>query len=667
MNTLLYNYNKKKASLLEIYTELLDKKVIPCEFGSIKHTIQEIDELKQTLEDEVFTISVCGQINAGKSTFLNYLLFNGESVLPADDTPWTAKLSTISYGEKEEAIVTFYSTEEWSCLKEQSCVNDHGANVTYYDLFLKEEVDRIALDEGIYAEEFIKPTARIQKNIPLSTLEAYVAKGGKYTPFVNHIQIETTNELAKGVTFVDTPGLNDRNVLRSKVTEDWISRSSAVIYLLYTGQPLGNSDYDFIDKHLLAVPSSKIMFVVTKADTSSDYQGAVDYIDETLRLDENLKKRKLLEDKKVYPISTISAIIDEKNINNIELSEDEEFHLERIEDECPEFLENKGYVPNLIEAVQENIMKDKGYAILEKHIRTIEAIVEHKSKELELRSTKAEDLVDNLKLSVGEMQAKVNSLTETSKDISRIEKDYKDCVKSIQTNEDNDLIVLIKELRDQSIDTFKNHKDLLNCSTNNLYIEAAYIAKNIIENSIMRVPDLLKDNSLENKISGIQETFNKKIKDVLNKRLECKYQMFFPSVFSIDDCLKNIDTSKLSQDALKKLKVSTCIFFTDKEATRANIRNSFAKELEEIFEENVINKVKGGVQKSVEAYSSEFLEPLYGELKKYQSELAELIVHRKNSDCEMNEAKQKLAKCCEVQETYKELSKVLLCQLDEIK
>ena len=68
------------------------------------------------LHDEKFTIAVCGVVKAGKSTFLNSLLF-GRDILPAFDTPMTAKLTFIEYTDKANyATITFYSKEEWAQL-----------------------------------------------------------------------------------------------------------------------------------------------------------------------------------------------------------------------------------------------------------------------------------------------------------------------------------------------------------------------------------------------------------------------------------------------------------------------------------------------------------------------------------------------------------------------
>ena len=110
-------YQQQKQNLLSAFNLLKEYKFIPIKVGDEQINEDEIKKHKENLINEIFTISVCGQINAGKSTLLNYLLFKDEEVLPADDTPWTAKLTTVKYGEKKSANITFYTEEEWNTLK----------------------------------------------------------------------------------------------------------------------------------------------------------------------------------------------------------------------------------------------------------------------------------------------------------------------------------------------------------------------------------------------------------------------------------------------------------------------------------------------------------------------------------------------------------------------
>ena len=86
---------------------------------------EALDELQRELaikvesyrqQEQTLSIGVMGQVKAGKSTFLNALLFNGEAVLPEAATPKTANLTRISWGEKPTPAVASYSLQGWSDL-----------------------------------------------------------------------------------------------------------------------------------------------------------------------------------------------------------------------------------------------------------------------------------------------------------------------------------------------------------------------------------------------------------------------------------------------------------------------------------------------------------------------------------------------------------------------
>ena len=65
-------YEAKKQALLESYDLLM-----LCEHIDNK---DDIKLQKEQLKQEKFIISICGAIKTGKTTLLNYLLFNGEEM-----------------------------------------------------------------------------------------------------------------------------------------------------------------------------------------------------------------------------------------------------------------------------------------------------------------------------------------------------------------------------------------------------------------------------------------------------------------------------------------------------------------------------------------------------------------------------------------------------------
>ena len=52
-------------------------------------------------EDRKLNIGIIGRVKAGKSTFLNSLLFDGKNVLPSAVTPKTAALTRIEYDDEK--------------------------------------------------------------------------------------------------------------------------------------------------------------------------------------------------------------------------------------------------------------------------------------------------------------------------------------------------------------------------------------------------------------------------------------------------------------------------------------------------------------------------------------------------------------------------------------
>lgn len=379
-------YVQQKENLLKTYDDLIKYNFVPCKQDNTEITEGSIRELQNNLEKEEFIITVCGQIKAGKSTLLNYLLFNSESILPVDDTPHTAKLTIIQYGKENGAKVCFYTKDEWKELKEKKIVDEEtGKERSYYEEYLKNDIDRVAY-EGIYGEEFIREASYCHEERDLKQLGKYVSKDGVYTPFVKQVEVTINNEFIKDVKIVDTPGLNDPNEFRSRITHDWIMNSNAVIFLIYTGQPLSSTDLDFIDKHLSPISSKKIVFATTKIDSQPDYKRVIDYIDRNLRSHPALKRRHLLEGQEVYPISTLAAVIAHKIANNKPFTEGEKYQHERIKEKMPEIIEKGGYMDDFIKGIEQHIMKDKGNSIIESHKRKIQSICEAKINEVRLKN-----------------------------------------------------------------------------------------------------------------------------------------------------------------------------------------------------------------------------------------------------------------------------------------
>ena len=73
-------------------------------------------------EEHLFSLAVIGQVKAGKSTFLNALLFGGQSLLPQAASPKTAVLTRLEYAPETSLTVEYYTEEDWELLRRSAAV-----------------------------------------------------------------------------------------------------------------------------------------------------------------------------------------------------------------------------------------------------------------------------------------------------------------------------------------------------------------------------------------------------------------------------------------------------------------------------------------------------------------------------------------------------------------
>ncbi|HHH54555.1 MAG TPA: hypothetical protein ENK91_12920, partial [Bacteroidetes bacterium] len=363
---MLQEYKDKKNKLLNQYDKILKFPNILSEDIKIEH----IQEKKKQLEEEHFFVSFTGQIKAGKSTLINALLF-GEEVIPSDDTPHTAKITIIKYGEKPMLEATFYSKEEWEVLE---------SNQEFYEEFLKPDIEK-SVNKGVYVNEIINKTAKIKKENDLENLTEYVARDGKYTPFVNLVTLYYPNEILKEITIVDTPGTNDPNKLRDKVAKEWIHKTNANIYITYANQAMDKVDIDFIDNFLLSVPKEQKLTVVNKIDSVNDTDGLEEYITELLA-DESLKRREIVSDREsLVLVSGLGALIDKMLTKELSLNEELEYYAKELDEKG--FLEPENHKLSTLEKmIEQKLIQNKGQNILETHIKFLDSLFEKRVIEL---------------------------------------------------------------------------------------------------------------------------------------------------------------------------------------------------------------------------------------------------------------------------------------------
>ncbi len=406
---MLKEYKKEKSNILNQYNRLLDLDNIL----DGKITKSDIEDKKQQLEDEHFFVSFTGQIKSGKSTLINAFLF-GDEIIPTDDTPHTAKITIIKYGLTPKLEATLYNKNEWEELK---------SNSEFYNKFLKPDIEK-SISNGVYIDELIYNSPKILKENSLTNLREYVARGGKYTPFVNSVTIYYPNEILKEITIVDTPGTNDPNQLRDRVAKEWVHKTDANIYITYANQAMDRVDIEFIDKFLLGVPKEQKITVINKIDTINSRDGLNEYIDE-LFSNEELKRREILTTKEnLVLLSGLGALIDKMLNSNIPLSQDLDYYAKELEKNG--FLEPKNHNLNELERVIDaKLIENRGENIILSHKSFIKSIFDKKidsiTRDIEINEEKLKELSkdrDALKLNLIKIDELEEFISKKEDDIS---------------------------------------------------------------------------------------------------------------------------------------------------------------------------------------------------------------------------------------------------------
>ena len=258
------------------------------------------EKVEQSLQEgRALKIGIVGEVKAGKSSFLNALLFRGNNVLPQASTPMTAALTKISYGETPSAKIEFYNEKDWENIEALAGEYDKEVDKKYNEYLQKQEKLRNSLKPPVIkTKEELLPTFQIPDNLKgckelvtmfhtskenlynyLGTkkevsiddvktgLDNYIGANGSFTPIVKHVELKINEEILQDFEIVDTPGLNDPIVSRCMVTKKFLSECDVVFLLSYTGQFLTQEDIGFMCKTLPGEGVKEIIIVGSKFDS----------------------------------------------------------------------------------------------------------------------------------------------------------------------------------------------------------------------------------------------------------------------------------------------------------------------------------------------------------------------------------------------------------------
>lgn len=310
LNTTYFKKLHEIGKVLETGRSMIDEQYIDSfnlELKQVEDGWQDVVDTNRTLK-----IGIVGGVKAGKSSFLNALLFRGRDILPKAATPMTAALTKISYSETPYAKIVFYEDKDWNAILQNAATFDerletaisnekkrraeskksmytrklqNNMAAVQWDSLDQYTIERLKknIDEEFRACKELAEMADTRgvvvntllgsdQEIPLSDnleadLKEYVGADGKYTPFVKYIELGMNEPVLKDLEIIDTPGLNDPIVSRSIVTKRFLKNCDAAFLMSFCGQFMSAQDVTFLLKALPQEGIGHVVLIGSKFDS----------------------------------------------------------------------------------------------------------------------------------------------------------------------------------------------------------------------------------------------------------------------------------------------------------------------------------------------------------------------------------------------------------------
>ena len=264
---------------------------------------EKMDQLTQSIqkklekfrtEDRKLTLAVVGRVKAGKSSFLNELIFQGKDILPHSFRPKTATLTKIEYGAHPHMTITYYRPVEWEQLEKLAKQESSTRKDVKTAKELVNDVKNSGLDVKPYlakGQEIIDMPDEAQME---SVLDTYVGANGQLTPIVKNVTLCINRPELEGLSIVDTPGTNDPIVSRTQATKDFLAECDVVFYLTEASQLLDGQDIDLLQTQLPGQGVGDIRLIASKFDdVVLDASEAYDSLEEAILAEKEKIQRRV--------------------------------------------------------------------------------------------------------------------------------------------------------------------------------------------------------------------------------------------------------------------------------------------------------------------------------------------------------------------------------------
>ncbi|WP_037306613.1 dynamin family protein [Ruegeria halocynthiae] len=246
--------------------------------------------LKTRMENFTASVTLVGQVKAGKSSIVN-ILAGRPALLPSDVNPWTSVVTTLNINTRTEgdkrAKFTFFEQEEWDNLMVGGGRLGELANRAGAD----DEMDDIRRQIG---EMKAKSEERLGQHFDLllgqshqydyfddELIQRYVCLGDQDDPDINpktgrFADVTKSAELYMDIPqypislkLCDTPGVNDTFMVREQITLRSLRGSEVCVVVLAASQALTTMDMALM-RIIAQFENRQIILFVNRIDELAD-------------------------------------------------------------------------------------------------------------------------------------------------------------------------------------------------------------------------------------------------------------------------------------------------------------------------------------------------------------------------------------------------------------
>ena len=470
----------------------------------------EASSILEQINKDVLTIGIIGQMNVGKTSLVNSLIF-GDNTLPTSETPMTAALTYITYAEKRTAVAEMLTFDDYSEIMEKYNTPITNENKTEIES-AKNLINKIK-DIPNVSEMFGKIV-----NVDFKDFGDYVGADGKYTSLVKLMRLTWDNERLKGICIVDTPGYNDPVTSRELTTKRFLSQANVIIWVQDVAQNFTKPDIELINTQIPKSGIGKLVSAINKKDsvTTQDLEQVLQRASEDKkRISENNPDlSEILNTCKIIPISSIMGLIGQMDDFSINSNTDLSFWKSQLEFDYPEinkkdYLENSG-IENLQVVISNIVINQKQNILLKAPCEKLEGIIKSYINKLSLEKESLEETNEYLSDEKLDFQSVLDDLKTFEENAARYSNDLiYNCEESSLSSIDNTRYSL-RDKRDEEVENInfveKHSKPYLRGCFNDT--EDSYFKLNRIFGNYLRELGNKMADSMHNEVAELERKLN---------------------------------------------------------------------------------------------------------------------------------------------------------------